>query len=671
MLRKSSSDRVGILILLGLIILAAPILSVGWLSANALPSTEDNEIAQRPAKAEATVSRALAKNQQGDMDLSKRGAANKNEIFREETGSLSEEDETLDEGEFFDEFEFEAEEGQTVVIDLLSDDFDTYLYLSSSLDEDFDIQNDDYRDLTTRSQIEFTVPESGNYVVGVTSYESDEMGDYTLTFSTVEVRVEEGELVQGDEELDSGEFVDWYEVEGHLGEMGVFQLTSSGFDTYLILEDPDGFSIHNDDYRGSTAESQIESDFLQEGIYRIGVTSFDPEETGDYVLRIRSQEGIEYEEVADSGELERELSGDEVTLADGSYADGYSFVAEEGNTVIVEMRSDDFDTYLKIRGPGGMDESNDDAEGETDSRIAFRVRETGRYQITATSYKSGDSGDYAIEFHLDATKYDAGKWAVGPEGKVFGVFVGISDYPGGGDLAYCDKDAERAYAVMKRKFGMSARNSVLLVNEEATYDNVSEAVQRIAAAAGPDDMFVFFYSGHGNQQKRQEADNFDPDGFDETLGLYDNEMTDDYFAGLLDECQAGTCLMVLDSCFSGGFARDVICEPGRIGIFSSEGDCLSLVAEKHGAGGYLSLFFNRAFRKDRNAVDFNNDRMITVHELTFYLQMQFHDIVQSENSSRMSMLFPEGPIDPGDNLGFQRILSDRDGVSPHLILLDW
>ena len=39
----------------------------------------------------------------------------------------------------------------------------------------------------------------------------------------------------------------------------------------------------------------------------------------------------------------------------------------------------------------------------------------------------------------------------------------------------------------------------LLVNEEATTKNLANAFSRAAAAAGPNDMFLFFYSGHGNQ----------------------------------------------------------------------------------------------------------------------------------------------------------------------------
>jgi cytochrome P450 len=49
-------------------------------------------------------------------------------------------------------------------------------------------------------------------------------------------------------------------------------------------------------------------------------------------------------------------------------------------------------------------------------------------------------------------------------------------------------------------------------------------------------------------------------------------------------------LLALDACFSGGFARDVVSRPGVMGLFSSEEDLTSAVADKFEAGGYLSHF---------------------------------------------------------------------------------
>ncbi len=60
---------------------------------------------------------------------------------------------------------------------------------------------------------------------------------------------------------------------------------------------------------------------------------------------------------------------------------------------------------------------------------------------------------------------------------------------------------------------------------------------------------------------------------------------------------AGRVLLVFDSCFSGGFGKDVIAAPGRMGLFSSEEDVTSMVADKFRQSRWLlAVFFEDAVR---------------------------------------------------------------------------
>jgi len=584
------------------------------------------------------------------------------------TGTLNEDDVRLDNDSPYDVYAVQLAAGQSVSVDLRSSDLDPYLIVTSDL-LDSALENDDYNNARNHSRVSFTAPEAGTYHIIVNCYASDDSGAYELSLG--ESTVHSGTLAQGDEQLNSGEFIDWYEIECESGEMLLLELNGSGFDTYLILEDPSGNAEENDD-AGSTLVSRINSNVFEPGTYRVGVTSYEPDEVGSYDLSIDTTVG--YTPVAiEGGVTEAEFDGSEAILEGNGYVDAYSFFAEAGSTVIITMSSDDVDTFLKIKGPGKINELNDDYNADnTNSQMAFRVSETGTYYLSATTFRSDEAGSYKIDLQLDASKYDAGEWAVQDGGTIYGVFVGIADYPGdGGDLPYCDQDAENVARVFNEHMGMSMDNAIVLTDDMATSDGVAQAVQDIASQAGPNDMFVFFYSGHGDQETRSEPDFADPDGLNETLSLYDNALTDDAFADILSNSKAGTTMVVVDSCFSGGFAKDVVSSPGRIGIFSSEGDCLSMVAGKYEAGGYLSLFFTQAFDKDSESIDLNGDDMMTVHELTYYLQVRFDEVVNSERRSQPSRLYPSGAIDPGGNLGYQRIVSDRDGVSPHLILTDW
>ena len=141
----------------------------------------------------------------------------------------------------------------------------------------------------------------------------------------------------------------------------------------------------------------------------------------------------------------------------------------------------------------------------------------------------------------------------------------------------------------------------------------------MAAAAGPNDLFLFFYSGHGNQVRSQVSAT-EPDGKSETIEMVDGAITDEEMNQMFQQVHTQTALLVLDSCFSGGFARNVVSRPGVMGIFSSEEDLTSSVAEKFQAGGFLSHFIQTGLE---GAADENRDRVITAGELGAYVRREF------------------------------------------------
>ena len=88
-------------------------------------------------------------------------------------------DDTLSSGEYRDDFTFEGRTGQQAIIDLRSTDFDPYLIVMTPSGEQFD--NDDHEGDSTWSKLSLTLPESGRYIVRVTSYEAGEAGAYTIS----------------------------------------------------------------------------------------------------------------------------------------------------------------------------------------------------------------------------------------------------------------------------------------------------------------------------------------------------------------------------------------------------------------------------------------------------------------------------------------------------------
>lgn len=96
------------------------------------------------------------------------------------SGTLEEGDETLQSGEYLEQFEVVARSGQWIRAEVVSGDFDPYfLILSPSGDQtDVDDSTEGNRSMT---EAVVTVQEGGEWTVVVTSYEPGETGDFDLT----------------------------------------------------------------------------------------------------------------------------------------------------------------------------------------------------------------------------------------------------------------------------------------------------------------------------------------------------------------------------------------------------------------------------------------------------------------------------------------------------------
>jgi hypothetical protein len=196
-----------------------------------------------------------------------------------------------------------------------------------------------------------------------------------------------------------------------------------------------------------------------------------------------------------------------------------------------------------------------------------------------------------------------------------------------------------------RAAGLLHPASQLLINEQATTKNVALAFERAAAAAGPDDLFLFFFSGHGAQVD-VPVSAAELDGRSETIELYDAAMRDAQLAPLFRNVRGRMSMLVLDSCFSGGF-RSLIDRPGIMGLFSSEEDLTSLVADRFKAGGFLSYFLRGGLM---GGADEDGDRIVTAGELATYVRRRFRREGDIPAQTRE------------DEQNYQNILVERGGV---------
>lgn len=154
---------------------------------------------------------------------------------------------------------------------------------------------------------------------------------------------------------------------------------------------------------------------------------------------------------------------------------------------------------------------------------------------------------------------------------IYALLVGIDDYPPPvPKLRGCVNDIYELKGYLEARVdpGDHALHEVLhihtLINAEATRDAVIHAFRDHLGRAGPNDVVLFGYSGHGSQEQApQEFWHIEPDHLDETLVLYDSrkegswDLADKELSKLITEVSSGGAhvVVLLDCCHSGSGTR--------------------------------------------------------------------------------------------------------------------
>lgn len=328
---------------------------------------------------------------------------------------------------------------------------------------------------------------------------------------------------------------------------------------------------------------------------------------------------------------------------DDCYYDSYIIDCEPGTLVRITETSRKVDSYLIVTGPRGEQWENDDYEdGSFDSQVTVLISDPDDFEIIATTY-SEETGRYELTVE-ELIKPD-----------FYGVFVGIDDYGAElDDAPLCDEDAENLFDAFVRSGIMDEENGIVLTNRHAELIDVENAMHDMAQRVGPDDVFIFFFSGHGDRVEaisRNIAGEIDE--YDETLVLRDTDLVDDHLAEMLGEIDAALKVGVLDACHAGGVAEDISRFPKTVGFASSEEDVLSDFAPGLDAGGYLSVFFMEAIGGD---ADLDGDGIIMIGELARFLSMRFYE---------------DGPETDQAMNGYPELVHERGLVTQETIFYWW
>jgi len=343
------------------------------------------------------------------------------------TGALSTADFVSLDDYFLEAWALEGRAGQSVTLDLLSDSFDPRVYVVGPGFPSTQWSDDGAGGCNARLTVTFL--ENATYTVVASSY-AGETGTYILRVSDqpgpapthgcgevdpealarlpVDGRsLEVGGLAAGvlgtaSRLVEDGRPGEAWEMRAEPGQRVSIILESTDFDAYLYLTGPGLSQVLTDDDGAGDLNSRIDVTLPTAGPYTVVASALGAGEFGAYMIRVEAAtplgelpiEG----RIVDLGQtVEGQLAFDAPVILEGRPGQVWGLDATAGQRAVIDLRSDDFDTYLYVVGPGLLEPlSDDDGGDEQNSQLTVTFPESGTYRIIASAYSSGTTGSFTL-----------------------------------------------------------------------------------------------------------------------------------------------------------------------------------------------------------------------------------------------------------------------------------
>ena len=197
----------------------------------------------------------------------------------------------------------------------------------------------------------------------------------------------------------------------------------------------------------------------------------------------------------------------------------------------------------------------------------------------------------------------------------YAIIIGIENYPGSSnDLSYCKDDAIKIRNLLINGYNFYSANIISLYDSAASRSGIYNAFSTIQDKIYPNDIFFFYYSGHGgtNGVSSQYICPYNSIPSNPSAYIYDTEL--DAQLDLLNTAQK---YILIDSCYSGGMINEGQAS-GRIFMSACGSDQLSYETPYLQNGIFTHFFFESYF----DAPDINMDDIISMEEHFYYTKEQ-------------------------------------------------
>ena len=232
-------------------------------------------------------------------------------------------------------------------------------------------------------------------------------------------------------------------------------------------------------------------------------------------------------------------------------------------------------------------------------------------------------------------------------GQKWAVVAGISDYKFGGkggltELRFADRDAKALAEFLRSPEGGSFEHVLELVNEEATYAKLREALWNFLGKAIEEDLVLFYFSGHGSPDPHNRKNLYlmtheaDPDKMASTaFPMWDIE------TAISRQIKAERVIVITDACHGAGVTGSIGLKglgkitnsvqdallglskyTGKVCLVSCEAREESQESEKWGGGhGVFTHYLLRGLRGEADGKGAGaEDGVVTLGELVDYVE---------------------------------------------------
>ncbi|MCB0566913.1 MAG: caspase family protein [Phaeodactylibacter sp.] len=134
-------------------------------------------------------------------------------------------------------------------------------------------------------------------------------------------------------------------------------------------------------------------------------------------------------------------------------------------------------------------------------------------------------------------------------GRYWFLGIGINRYLHFSPLYNAVKDVQDIAALLQQRYGLKASNTRILLDEEATRDNIIARLDELVDQAGPTEKVLIYYSGHGHLHPKTGKGYWIPYNAEKHhTAQYIRNST---ILGYIEDINALHTLLISDSCFSG------------------------------------------------------------------------------------------------------------------------